>query len=234
MKYDNGSACKVSVDGTDFRIHQLKLFNKMLYSHKFNGSGVQYEVAMSIQGGDIVQVERPFPCGAWLDIKIFRQNLKHALLPGEKVEADFGYQGKPAKVNLPEDNIFGSSAQKEAKSLVRSQHKTCKCRFKQWDSLSTVFRHAIEKHQIEFLSIAFLTQISLNYGTKLFMVDYKTKSIKDVMKCKKQMVESNQTSIDSNISTIKKMNICVIIIQFVVYFFYYHLSQAGVSPKLIK
>ena len=83
MKYENGSTCKVSIDGTDFRIQQLKPFNKIWYSDKFNSPGVQYEVAISIQDGDIVWVNGPFACGLWPDIKIFWQNLKHALLPAE-------------------------------------------------------------------------------------------------------------------------------------------------------
>ena len=171
MKYNNGSTCKVSIDGTDFCIQQLKPFNKMWYSHKFNRPGVQYEVAISIQGGDIVWVNGPFACGSWPDIKIFRQNLKHALLPGEKVEANLGYRGEPAKVDLPEDNIFGSSAQKEAHWCVLDT------------KLATVASNNGVK-KIVLLYIAVLTQISIKYGNKIFMVDYKTKSIKDVMKYK--------------------------------------------------
>ena len=151
----------------------------MWYSHKFNGPGLRYEVAISIQGGDIVWINGPFPCGSWPDIKIFRERLMHALPQGEKAEADMGYRGEPTKIDLPEENIFGSNIQREAKALVRSRHETCNRRFKQWNSLSLVFRHNLKKHKTVFDSVAVLTQISIDYGNKLFSVDYKTKPMRN-------------------------------------------------------
>jgi hypothetical protein len=37
---DNGSKCHVSVDGTDFRIHEPSPFSPRWYSHKFKGAGL--------------------------------------------------------------------------------------------------------------------------------------------------------------------------------------------------
>ena len=39
------------------------------FSHKFKGPGVQYEVGLGIQSGDIIRLNGPFPCGKWSDIK---------------------------------------------------------------------------------------------------------------------------------------------------------------------
>ena len=57
-------------------------------SHKFGGAGLRYEIGISIEYGDIVWWNGPFPCGAFPDIKIFKQSLKHMMNYGEKAEAD--------------------------------------------------------------------------------------------------------------------------------------------------
>ena len=68
--------------------------DKLFYSHKFKGPGLRYEVALSIQTGDIVWINGPFPAGAWPDINIFRHGLKWMLKEaGERCEADKGYRG---------------------------------------------------------------------------------------------------------------------------------------------
>jgi hypothetical protein len=80
------------VDGTDFLVSRR---NKRKYwSHKFNASGLRYEVGIAIQTGHILWVNGPFPCGEYPDIKIFCLGLKKKLeYCKEKVEADDGYRG---------------------------------------------------------------------------------------------------------------------------------------------
>ena len=80
-------------------------FSTEWYSHKFKGAGLCYEVGICIQTGDIVWFNGPFPCGEWPDLKIFRSKLKGKLPPGELVEADQGYHGKPTKVRTPNDYV---------------------------------------------------------------------------------------------------------------------------------
>ena len=77
--------CKVTVDGTDFRILEPSPFSKKWYSHKFRGPGLRYEVAVGIQSGHIVWTNGPFPAGV-PDIVIFRYSLKNKLVEGERVE----------------------------------------------------------------------------------------------------------------------------------------------------
>ena len=94
---DNGSICKVSVDGTDFKIYEPKPFSKKWFSHKFKGAGLCYEVAVAIQTGHIVWTNGPFPAGV-PDINIFRQDLKKELMNGEQVEADKGIEVSPPRL----------------------------------------------------------------------------------------------------------------------------------------
>jgi hypothetical protein len=174
FRFDNGSVCKVSVDGTDFRIETPKGQSRKYYSHKIKKSGLRYEIAISIQAGDIVWVNGPFPCGEWPDIKIFRKDLKGMLQFGEAVEADDGYRGEPYCVQLPND-IGGSEVHKKIKQDVRSRHEACNRRFKEWEILNQTFRHGVDKHRNIFLSIAALTQIKIRKEHPLWQVsDYRT------------------------------------------------------------
>ena len=117
----------------------------------------------------------PFPCGSWPDIKIFRERRIHALPQGEKSEADMGYRGKPAKIDLPEENIFCSNTQRVAKALVRSRHEACNRRFKQWSSLSLIFRHDKKTTKLFLILLQFWHRIQLTIETNSFLSTTKQK-----------------------------------------------------------
>jgi hypothetical protein len=85
---DNGSHCLVSVDGTDFGIYEPSPFSPKWYSHKLNGPGLRYEIAICIQTGEPVWINGPFPCGSWPDLRIARNALVDALDAGEYYLAD--------------------------------------------------------------------------------------------------------------------------------------------------
>ncbi len=180
LRQDNGSISKVSVDGTDFRINQPTPFWKGWYSHKFKSAGVRYEVAISIQSGDIVWIHGPFPCGKFPDLTIFRMGLKRMLQPtGERAEADGGYRGEPLTIELPDESCFSGPAQKQLKKKVRSRHETVNARFKRFKILNEKFRHEVKKHKAVFNAIAVITQLEIESGLKpLFHVrGYKTETL---------------------------------------------------------
>ena len=135
MINDNGSECKVSVDGTDFRVQQFQPFDTDWNSHKFEGPGLWYEVCVAIQTGYIVWLNGPFKAGAFNDITIFRQGLKSMLKNGERVEADKGYLGEAGLIDVPNDMLGIDPDQKRRKAIVRYRHETCNKRFKQWNCL---------------------------------------------------------------------------------------------------
>ena len=176
-KFDNGSLAKITVDGTDFRI---PLYGgaanfKKYKSHKFNGPGLRYEVAIAIQTGDIVHVNGPFACGKHQDIAIFRKKLKKKMRLGyELAEADKGYRGEPLLIELPDMDGGAGAAQISAKNKARGRHETCNKRFKQWNCLSNRFRHSEKCHGLVFHAIVALTQIDIRSGNPLYQVDYKT------------------------------------------------------------
>eukprot|EP00977_Amphora_coffeiformis_P014276 scaffold3950_cov138-Amphora_coffeaeformis.AAC.1 len=114
--------CLVSVDGTDFLV---PFHGRKFHSHKFKfGSGLRYEVAVSILGGDLVWINGPYEAGLWPDIKIIRNALISELEPGERVEADDGYRGEaPQYVKCPRS--MGSDEITEAMAaIVRRRQET--------------------------------------------------------------------------------------------------------------
>lgn len=97
----------MTVDGTDFPIYEPTPYSRKWYSHKFKGPGLRYEIAMSIQSGDIVWCNGPYPAG-WSDLKIARDALVFQLEPGEMVCADGGYRdgGEFFQTPTGEKNVF--------------------------------------------------------------------------------------------------------------------------------
>ena len=73
------------------------------FSYKFRRSGLRYEVALSILGGDICWISGPWKPGTHNDLDIFREALVTWLDPYERVEADDGYSAEaPLRVKCPE------------------------------------------------------------------------------------------------------------------------------------
>ena len=91
---DKGDDCLVSVDCIDCQFQQIlidhptkpgkKAVNKALYSFKFHGPALRYEVAVSLLSNDIVWINGPFCPGDWNDLEIFRHSLIYQLDAGER------------------------------------------------------------------------------------------------------------------------------------------------------
>lgn len=163
--------CMVTVDGTDFRIQEPSPFSPAWYSHKYKGPGVRYEVALSINGGDIVWINGPFACGRWPDLRIFRQKLIHKLEHGEMIEANKGYRGEPLHARTPVDYL--NIRERRRKCRARARQETVNRRFKQFGILSQRYRHDLRTHRIVFEAIVVLTQMDFNNGNRLFGVRYR-------------------------------------------------------------
>lgn len=146
---------------------------KAFKSHKFEGPGVRYEVAINIRTGDIVWVMGPFPCGDWPDIVIFWFALKYMLEDGERVKADDGYVGEdPLTVKAASSAVHDTDpAIRYVRGRVRRQHETVNKRFKQFKVLAERFEHDIEFHGECFRARAVMTQLSINNGHPLFSVE---------------------------------------------------------------
>ena len=102
---------------------------------------------------------------------IFQDYLVHKMEEGERVEMDDGYVGSsPRYVKCPKC-IGNLPERREMQQRVRSRHETVNRRFKQFAILRQEFRHDITLHACVFVSIAVLTQISIENGDKLFSIN---------------------------------------------------------------
>jgi hypothetical protein len=171
---DNGSVCKMTIDGTDFQINEPTPFDKKWYSHKFKSAGLRYEVGVCIQTGWICWTNGPYPCGEWSDLRISRDALIYHLEPGEKVVADGGYGG--AYHDKPDKRRQGSSREK-MKAAARARHETVNARLKEFSCLSSKWRHSIGKHMLAFEAVANLVQIKIEKEGIVFPVYYDDKIV---------------------------------------------------------
>jgi len=170
---DLGLKCKVSVDGTDFRIQQQTPFSKRWHSFKFKGPGLRCEAAVCIQTGDIVWTNGPFAPGENPDISTFRRALKQMLLrAGEKAQADVGCRGERQTAIIP--NICDPPRLKQLKDDVRARHETVNKRLKQFGCLKKVLRHKIGCHSALFNAVAVITQLAIETGEPPHQVEHGT------------------------------------------------------------
>lgn len=78
----------MTVDGTYFTINETTPFSPRWYSHNFRNAYLRYKVGITVNGGNIFWAYGPFPCGPFIDLRIFRLNLRKMLLSNEKMIAD--------------------------------------------------------------------------------------------------------------------------------------------------
>lgn len=169
-----GRPCYLSVDCTDCPTFEPHPFNTEMYSHKFNGPALKYEVAVCIRTGYICWINGPFVASE-SDITIFRNGLSNEL-GNEVVEADRVYKGLD-KAMLPEQGL--TSAARKQKSNSRSRQEVVNGRLKVFTMLTAYFRHMsptknamIEKHKLCFTAVAVITQLKFEHGDKTFDVAY--------------------------------------------------------------
>lgn len=153
---------------TDCEIEEPWLYCPVWWSHKSNGPGLKYELAISIFGGDIVAVHGPFPC-AISDRECFDVMLSAKLFTGEKVEADSGYTGRDQIVT---PKVAPSRYHQKQKSQVRGRHENVNGRIKRFKAVSSKFRNNLEKHGDVFRAVAVIVQLSFDHGLRLYDVEY--------------------------------------------------------------
>ena len=159
----------MSVDGTDFPIQEPKPFSLVWCSHKFRGSGLRYEVIVSIQTGWIVWINGPYPAGTMNDLHITQEYLHQALLAEERYVADQGYYGKQKEKHYAVTNHtrFARNDWEMDRSRVRARHECINSRFKVFSILKRQFRHhSLEKHKLVTFCVANILQIKMEYSGK--------------------------------------------------------------------
>ena len=159
-----------SVDGTHCHIYEQRTRpSTKWYSHKFNGPGVVYELAVDLYDDKLLWVNGPFQAGD-SDIAVFRKpgGLSTKVPIGRKLIADNGYHGQEHQISAP--NRYDAPEVNEFKRRARSRHETFNKRIKDFSIISTRFRSDVEKHQTAFESVCILVQYDIENGHPLFRI----------------------------------------------------------------
>eukprot|EP00536_Pseudo-nitzschia_multiseries_P001354 jgi/Psemu1/3171/gm1.3171_g len=142
-----------------------------MYSNKFNGPGVKYEVGVCLKTGWIVWINRPF-VGSKNDGTIFKEGLSNLLHDNKAVEVYRGYRGDDKM--KPPDMGF-TRKERKMKSNAWALHETVNGRLKIFNVLTLHFRHMkpdtqgmMQKHKICFKAVAVITQLKFASGETTF------------------------------------------------------------------
>lgn len=145
-----------------------------LLESPLTSAAVQCEVAVSINGGDIVHINGPFRAGLWPHISIFWSCLIYKLYHGKMVEADCAYR---VQLNclLPVD--YATPLEKAQKNKACASQETVNWRFKQFGALGNCFQHHVSwnnmsLYQAVFETVVVVAQLDINNGNNLFHVDF--------------------------------------------------------------
>ena len=145
--------------------HEVR--DKSLFSHKFNGAGWRYEVAVAVGSGHIVSIVGPFKAGAANDLAIYRQVTKKFLVKGGKVLADRGYRGDETVLTNYDDGI--SHVEKAIRGRLLANHERVNGQLKKWACLNVKrFRHNAETHSDFLHAVAVMTQLRFTAKRGLF------------------------------------------------------------------
>ena len=146
----------MSIDGSDFIVTEPTPFHGSWFSHKFNGPGVRYEIAISIEIPKIVWSNAPWLCGTYSDLRIFRDGLKHLLEVDEFVIADSEYTDKCC-IQPPGNELKNHCLL----SVIRARHENLNTRIKQFGVFKHKFRHELSLHHYCFFGVLNIPQLML-------------------------------------------------------------------------
>jgi len=161
-----------SVDGTHFRIeepsHPDVPKDPGYYSFKHHCAGFNYEIALSLTESKVIWFSGPWEAGTWNDIKIFREKGLAWLLRKHKkmVIADNGYRGYANLCSTP--NSYDAPEVAHFKSRARCRQESYNGKLKNFECLSSRFRHSKEHLQACFEAVAVIVQYKMDGGEPLY------------------------------------------------------------------
>ena len=160
--------------------------SRTYYSHKYNGAGLDYEIAISIFTQQCIWASGPYKAGK-NDLSVFRHKLKDRVLQareetGVKIRgiADRGYRGERDILSVPSSN--DEEVVRDFKGRALSRHENFNGRIFNFDVMSETFRSKgnkkwdgkttgfVEKHGLCFDAVVVIVQLQLENGSPLFEV----------------------------------------------------------------
>lgn len=145
----------ITVDAVDCRIPKPS-FHPKWFSHKFDVSGLRYELGISIGYANVVWVHGPFPVDAWSDLKIFHFGLNY-LINHEEV-TDWVYR-----------NEAWNHKHKQRTTKLMVRRESFYGSLKSFYVLSARFRQDKVLHEISFHAICNVVFITLKFEISPFL-----------------------------------------------------------------
>lgn len=163
----------MTVDGTHMWIqepkHETYSKDPEYFSHKFNKSGINYELGIAIASQKLIWMNGPFKAGR-NDLNIFIEEglEQRLLLLGKKAIGDGIYQGHNKAVSFP--NRCDSYGVAKFKSRALKRHESFNGMIKNFRILSDCFRHRVDKIALAFESVAVICQYKIEREEPLYDV----------------------------------------------------------------
>jgi len=146
--------------------HPTESKDKSFYSHKFNQSGLDYELGIAAFENKLVWMNGPFKASRH-DVTIFRYaGLLNKIPESHRIIGDTGYGGEKLVVSAP--NSHDPTLLRKFKSRARARHKLFNGKLKNFRCLSEQFRHGVDKHKIIFEAVCVICQYQMETGSPLF------------------------------------------------------------------
>jgi hypothetical protein len=157
-----------TVDGVHFSIYEPRDDpSSKWYSHKFNGPGLTYEIAICIRENCICWTNGSFPPSKH-DITIYREGLKALVPAGKKGIGDSGYSGEPATISIIRSNEAPDV--KKFKEAARARQENVNGRLKEFAILEKRWHFHRDKHPVVFRAVVVMTQYNMETTRPLFSV----------------------------------------------------------------
>ena len=156
----------MAIDGLHFRINEPSPFSKKWYSHKLQGPGLTYEIAVAIRSGDIVWAYGGYPAGEYPDdvmaCEAFVNVIDREL--GEHVIADDKYNHLPFFLCPVKDSFT------ERDLIMRrilARHENVNSRVRRFRILRDYYIGNLKFHPTIFKAIVNLCQVEIDNMHKL-------------------------------------------------------------------
>jgi len=135
----------ISVDGVHCRFDELKhptlSKDPAMFSHKFNGPGFAYELALHVYDNRLVWMNGPKKAKND-DYKIYKSALRGKIPAGRRAITDRGYKSN-TDPTLAKPNSHDAPELRTFKALAPMQQKQFNSRIKRFACLPGSFRHSI-------------------------------------------------------------------------------------------
>ncbi len=158
-----------TVDGVHCRTEEIGGFDEKMFSHKFNGPGLAYELVISIYTQELLSINGPFKGGTG-DLTIYRDRVKNMVPDGKLLLGDRYYRGENKITRIISED---DPEVKKVKTRALSRHESFNQRLKKFAILREPFRgkrHVMARHKDAFEACCIITQYAIELDAPLFDV----------------------------------------------------------------